>query len=57
MIEVINSLGYDCYNFSAVSEDIDFIDLTKDKITKKNVGDIENKGGHYNLICFPREEL
>ena len=57
LIEVINSLGYDCYNFSAVSEDIDFIDLTKDKITKKNVGDIENKGGHYNLICFPREEL
>ena len=50
LIEVIDSLGYDCYNFTEANDNID--DLGE-KITKDSVSDLSLLSGH-NLICFPR---
>lgn len=50
LIEVIDSLDYDCYNFTEADDNID--NLGK-KITKDSVADLSLLSGH-NLICFPR---
>ena len=50
LIEVIDSLGYDCYNLTEANDNID--DLGE-KITKDSVSDLSLLTGH-NLICFPR---
>jgi len=50
LIEVIDSLGYDCYNFTEANDDIDKLGS---KITKESVSDLSLMSGH-NLICFPR---
>lgn len=50
LIEVIDSLGYDCYNFTEANDNID--DLGE-KITKDSVSDLSLLSGH-NLICFSR---
>lgn len=51
LIRVIDSLDYDCYNFSEVDDDIDSIGS---KITENNVDTLNLMSGH-NLICIPRE--
>ena len=50
LIEVIDSLNYDCYNFTTANDDIDSLG---DKITIDNVSDLKLMSGH-NLICIPR---
>ena len=50
LIEVIDSLNYDCYNFTIANDNID--DLGS-KITKDMVNNMTLNSGH-NLICFPR---
>ena len=51
LIEVIDSLEYDCYNFTTDNDDIDSI---CDKITTNSVNDLKLSSGH-NLICMPRD--
>ena len=50
LIKVIDSLDYDCYNFTEANDDIDNLGP---KITKDSVGNLSLMSGH-NLICFPR---
>ena len=50
LIEVIDSLNYDCYNFTEANDDIDALGS---KITRDSVGNIDLLSGH-NLICFHR---
>ena len=50
LIETIDSLDYDCYNFTEANDDIDNLGS---KITKDNVGNLKLMSGH-NLICFSR---
>ena len=49
LIETINSLGYDCYNFNEANDNIDNIG---DKLTKDNINKLSVMSGH-NLICIP----
>ena len=50
LIKVIDSLDYDCYNFTTANDDIDNLDK---KITIDTVNNMTLNSGH-NLICFPR---
>ena len=50
LIDVIDSLGYDCYNFTQVGDDIDKIGQ---KMTKLIVSTVDLMSGH-NLISIPR---
>ena len=50
LIETIDSLGYDCYNFTIANDNIE--DLGE-VITKDNVSDLSLISGH-NLICIKR---
>jgi len=50
LIEVIDSLGYDCYNFTEANDNIDNLGS---KITIDSVNDLSLMSGH-NLICFPK---
>jgi len=50
LIKVIDSLDYDCYNFTTANDDIDSIG---DKITVDSVNDLQLSSGH-NLICISR---
>ena len=53
LVDVIHSLGYDCYNFTSANDDID---LLGEKITIDSIKEMQtrNEGGH-NLICFPKK--
>ena len=50
---MIDSLGYDCYNFTEADDDIDKLGS---KITTSSVGNIDLLSGH-NLICFYRGDI
>ena len=53
LVRVINSLGYNCFNFTSANDDID---LLGEKITMESIQEMQtrNEGGH-NLICFPKK--
>ena len=53
LIDTIDSLNYECYNFSSADDDIDNLG---DRITTDSVGDLSLISGH-NLICFPMKEF
>ena len=50
LINEVDNLNYDCYNFTTINDNIDDIG---DKLTEKNVSELDLMSGH-NLICLPR---
>ena len=46
----LNHINYNCYNFSAVKDDIDAIGV---KIYPHNINDVGLLSGH-NLVCVPK---